>query len=96
MVGQEIQYAATYKGVRDIVTIINYSGQNDNGIFTKWLDHLLMYFQLNRMCGPDNELVRLSALYNSLDGVAEEWYRDLILHTPDGAGLSRRQCVVYS
>ena len=82
MVGQEIQYAATYKGVKDIVTIIKYSGQNDNRIFTKWLDHLLMYFQLNRMCGPDNELVRLSAMYNSLDGVAEEWYRDLILHTP--------------
>ena len=82
MVGQEIQYAATYKGVKDIVTIIKYSGQNDNGIFTRWLDHLLMYFQLNRMCGPDNELVRLSAMYNSLEGVAEEWYRDLILHAP--------------
>ena len=82
MVGQEIQYVATYRGVRDIVTIIKYSGQNDNGIFTKWLDHLLMYFQLNWMWGLDNELVRLSAMYNSLDGVAEEWYRDLILHTP--------------
>jgi len=82
MVGQEIQYAATYKGVKDIVTIIKYAGQNDNGIFTRWLDHLLMYFQLNRMCGPDNELVRLSAMYNSLEGVAEEWYRDLILHAP--------------
>ena len=81
MVGQEIQYAATFKGVKDIVTIIKYAGQNDNGIFTRWLDHLLMYFQLNRMCGPDNELVRLSAMYNSLEGVAEEWYRDLILHT---------------
>ena len=80
MVGQDIQYAATYKGVKDIVTIIKYAGQNDNGIFTRWLDHLLMYFQLNRMCGPDNELVRLSAMYNSLEGVAEEWYRDLILH----------------
>ena len=82
MVGQEIQYAATFKGVKDIVTIVKYAGQNDNGIFTRWLDHLLMYFQLNRMCGPDNELVRLSAMYNSLEGVAEEWYRDLILHTP--------------
>jgi hypothetical protein len=80
MVDQDIQYAATYKGVKDIVTIIEYAGQNDNGIFTRWLDHLLMYFQLNRMCGPDNELVRLSAMYNSLEGVAEEWYRDLILH----------------
>jgi hypothetical protein len=80
MVGHDIQYAATYKGVKDIVTIIKYAGQNDNGIFTRWLDHLLMYFQLNRMCGPDNELVRLSAMYNSLEGVAEEWYRDLILH----------------
>ena len=82
MVGQEIQYAATFKGVKDIVTIVKYAGQNDNGIFTRWLDHLLMYFQLNQMCGPDNELVRLSAMYNSLEGVAEEWYRDLILHTP--------------
>ena len=82
MVGQDIQYAATYKGVKDIVTIVRYSGQNDNGIFTRWLDHLLLYFQLNRMCGPDNELVRLSAMYNSLEGVAEEWYRDLILHAP--------------
>ena len=81
MVGHDIQYAATYKGVKDIVTIIKYAGQNDNGIFTRWLDHLLMYFQLNRMCGPDNELVRLSAMYNSLEGVAEEWYRDLILHS---------------
>jgi hypothetical protein len=80
MVGQDIQYAATYKGVKDIVTIIKYAGQNDNGIFTRWLNHLLMYFQLNRMCGPDNELVRLSTMYNSLEGVAEEWYRDLILH----------------
>ena len=34
------------------------------------------------MCGPDNELVRLSAMYNSLGGVVEEWYRDLVLHTP--------------
>ena len=42
----------------------------------------MLYFQLNRMCGPDNELVRLSAMYNSLEGVAEEWYHDLILHTP--------------
>ena len=82
MVGQDIQYAATYKGVKDIVTIVKYAGQNDNGIFTRWLDHLLLYFQLNRMCGPDNELVRLSAMYNSLEGVAEEWYRDLILHSP--------------
>ena len=82
MVGQDIQYAASFKGVKDIVTIIKYSGQNDNGVFTKWLDHLLMYFQLNRMCGPDNELVRLSAMYNSLEGVAEEWYRDLVLHAP--------------
>jgi len=82
MVGQEIQYAATYKGVKDIATIIKYAGQNDNGIFTKWLDHLLMYFQLNQMCGPDNELVRLLAMYNSLEGVVEEWYRDLILHAP--------------
>lgn len=82
MVGQDIQYAATYKGVKDIVTIVRYAGQNDNGIFTRWLDHLLLYFQLNRMCGPDNELVRLSAMYNSLEGVAEEWYRDLILHSP--------------
>ena len=81
MVGQDIQYAATYKGVKD-VTIVKYAGQNDNGIFTRWLDHLLLYFQLSRMCGPDNELVRLSAMYNSLEGVAEEWYRDLILHTP--------------
>ena len=81
MVSRDIQYAATYKGVKDVVTI-KYAGQNDNGIFTKWLDHLLMYFQLNRMCGPDNELVRLSAMYNSLEGVAEEWYRDIILHTP--------------
>ena len=82
MVGQDIQYAASFKGVKDSVTIIKYSGQNDNGVFTKWLDHLLMYFQLNRMCGPDNELVRLSAMYSSLEGVAEEWYRDLVLHTP--------------
>ena len=82
MVGQDIQYAATYKGVKDAAAIIKYAGQNDNGIFTRWLDHLLMYFQLNRMCGPDNELVRLSAMYSSLEGVAEEWYRDLILHTP--------------
>ena len=82
MVGQDIQYAATYKGVEDIVPIVKYSGQNDNGIFTRWLDHLLLYFRLNRMCGPDNELVRLSAMYNLLGGVAEEWYRDLILHTP--------------
>ena len=81
MVGQDIQYAAAYKGVKD-VTIVKYAGQNDNGIFTRWLDHLLLYFQLSRMCGPDNELVRLSAMYNSLEGVAEEWYRDLILHTP--------------
>ena len=81
MVGQDIQYAATYKGVKETVTI-KYAGQNDNGMFTRWLDHLLMYFQLNRMCGPDNELVRLSAMYNSLEGVAGEWYRDLILHTP--------------
>ena len=81
MVGQEIRYADTYKGVKDIVTI-KYAGQNDNGIFTRWLDHLLLYFQLNRMCGPDNELVRLSAMYNSLEGVAEEWYRDLVLHSP--------------
>ena len=82
MVGQEIQYAASYKGVKDIVTIVKYAGQNDNGIFMRWLDHLLLYFQLSRMCGPDNELVRLSAMYNSLEGVAEEWYRDLILHAP--------------
>ena len=82
MVGQEIRYAASYKGVRDVVTIIKYAGQNDSGIFMGWLDHLLMYFQLNRMCGPDNELVRLSAMYNSLEGVAEEWYCDLILHMP--------------
>ena len=82
MVGQDIQYASTYKGVKDIVTIVKYAGQNDNGIFTRWLDHLLLYFQLNRMCGPDNELVRLSAMYNSLEGVAEEWYRDLVLHSP--------------
>jgi len=82
MVGQEIQYAATYKGVKDIATIVKYGGQNDNGIFTRWLDHLLLYFQLNRMCGPENELVRLSAMYNSLEGVAEEWYRDLVLHSP--------------
>ena len=82
MVGQDIQYAPSYKGVKDMVTIAKYSGQNDNGVFTRWLDHLLMYFQLNRMCGPDNELVRLSAMYNSLEGVAQEWYRDLILHTP--------------
>jgi len=81
MVGQDIQYAPTYKGVKDIVTIVKYAGQNDNGVFTRWLDHLLLYFQLNRMCGPDNELVRLSAMYNSLEGVAEEWYRDLILHS---------------
>ena len=81
MVGQDIQYAATYKGVKDIVTIVKFAGQNDNGIFTRWLDHLLLYFQLNRMCGPDNELVRLSAMYNSLEGVAEEWYCDLILHS---------------
>ena len=81
MVGQDIQYAATYKGVKDTVTV-KYAGQNDNGIFTRWLDHLLMNFQLNRMCGPDNELVRLSAMYRTLEGVAEEWYRDLILHTP--------------
>ena len=81
MVGQEIQYAATYKGVKDIVTIIKYSGQNDNGIFMRWLVHLLLYFQLNRMCGPDNELVQLSAMYNSLEGVVEEWYRDLVLHS---------------
>ena len=79
MVGNDIQYAASYKGVKDMVTIIKYAGQNDNGMFTRWLDHLLMYFQLNRMCGPDNELVRLSAMYNSLEGVAEEWYCDLIL-----------------
>ena len=82
MVGREIQYAATYKGVKDIVTIVKYVGQNDNRVFTRWLDHLLLYFQLNRMCGPDNELVRLSVMYNSLEGVAEEWYRDLILHVP--------------
>ena len=81
MVGQDIQYAAAYKGVKD-VTIVKYAGQNDNGIFTRWLDHLLLYFQLSQMCGPDNELVRLSAMYNSLEGVAEEWYRDLVLHTP--------------
>ena len=54
--GQDIQYAVTYKGVKDIVTVIKYSGQNDSGMFTMWLDHLLMYFQLNRMCGPDNEV----------------------------------------
>lgn len=82
MVGQEIQYAATYKGVKDIAAIIKYAGQNDNGIFTRWLDHLLIYFQLNRMCGPDNELVRLLVVYSSLEGVAEEWYRDTILHEP--------------
>ena len=82
MVGQDIQYAPTYKGVKDIVTIVKYAGQNDNGIFMRWLDHLLLYFQLNCMCGPDNELVRLSVMYNSLEGVAEEWYRDLILHSP--------------
>ena len=81
MVGQDIQYAATYKGVKDIVMIVKFAGQNDNGIFTRWLDHLLLYFQLNRMCGLDNELVQLSAMYNSLEGVAEEWYRDLILHS---------------
>ena len=82
MVGWDIQYTAMYKGVKDIVTIIKYAGQNDNGIFTRWLDHLLLYFQLNRMCGPDNKLVRLPAMYNSLEGVAEEWYHDLILHAP--------------
>ena len=82
MVGREIQYVAMYKGVKDIITIVKYAGQNDNEIFTRWLDHLLLYFQLNRMCGPDNELVQLSAMYNSLEGVAEEWYRDLILHAP--------------
>ena len=82
MVRQDIQYAVTYKGVKDIVTIVKYSSQNDNGIFTRWLDHLLLYFQLNQMCGPDNELVQLSAMYNSLEGVAEEWYRDLVLHVP--------------
>ena len=81
MVGQQIQYAATYKGVKDIVTIIKYSGQNDNGIFMRWLDHLLLYFQRNRMCGPDNKLVWLSAMYDSLEGVAEEWYCHLILHS---------------
>ena len=41
MVGQDIQYAATYKGVKDIVTIVKFAGQNDNRIFTRWLDHLL-------------------------------------------------------
>ena len=81
MVGQDIQYATTYKGVKDIVTIVKFAGQNNNGIFTRWLDHLLLYFQLNWMCGLDNELVQLSAMYNSLEGVAEEWYHDLILHS---------------
>ena len=81
MVGQQIQYAATYKGVKDIVTIIKYSGQNNNGIFMRWLDHLLLYFQWNCMCGPDNKLVWLSAMYDLLEGVAEEWYHDLILHS---------------
>ena len=90
MVGQDIQYAPTYKGVKDIVSIIKYAGQNDNGIFTRWLDHLLMYFQLNRMCGPDNELVRLSAMYNSLDGVAEEWYCDIILHAPKRSWMFKK------
>ena len=57
MVGQDIQYTATYKGVKDIMTIVKFAGQNDNRIFTRWLDHLLLYFQLNWMCGLDNELV---------------------------------------
>ena len=78
MVGWEIQYMAMYKGVKDIVTIVKYVGQNDNRIFTRWLDHLLLYFQLNHMCGPNNELVQLLAMYNSLEGVAEEWYHNLI------------------
>jgi hypothetical protein len=92
MVSQEIRYADTFKGVKDIVTI-KYAGQNDNGIFTRWLDHLLLYFQLNRMCGPDNELVRLSAMYNSLEGVAEEF----LCSTPQGgAGRSKRQYAVFS
>ena len=96
IVGRDIQYAVTYNGVKDIVTIIKYSGQSDNGMFTRWLDHLLMYFQLNRMCGPENELARLSAMYNSLEGVAEEWYRDLILYAPNEIGRLRSRFAAYS
>ena len=39
-----------------------------------------MHLHLNHTCGPDNELVQLPVLYNSLEGVAEEWYLDFILH----------------
>ena len=75
---------------------IKYTGQNENGIFTRWLDHLLLYFQLNRMCGPDDELVRLSAMYNSLEG----WQRNGIVTScsiPRGrAGHSKRWYAAFS
>ena len=60
--------------------IVKRAGQDDNGILARWLDHLPMHLHLNRTCGPDNELVQLPVLYNSLEGVAEEWYLDFILH----------------
>ena len=56
--------------------IVKYPGWNGNRMLARWLDRLPMHPQLNRVCGPNNELVQLSVVYNSLEGVAGKWYQD--------------------
>ena len=81
-IDQETQYTVTYKGAKDIITIAKYAGQNDNEIFMRWLDHLLIYLQSNQMCGPNHELARLSVMHDSLERGVEEWYRGLVARAP--------------
>ena len=59
MVGHTRQYPSDFKGVK-APGPEPYGGKNDIEVFDNWLRNLLRFFQLNKMCGYEYDMLLLT------------------------------------
>jgi len=82
MVGRELTYATSYRGAKDSGSKIEkFSGGNNYEGFMEWLKSILLFFLNNRMCGPDNEMVRITSMVSFLEGKVRRWFSDHVTNS---------------
>ena len=82
MVGRELTYSANYRGAKDSGSSVKkFSGGNNYEEFMEWLEGILLHFLNNRMCGPDNEMVRITSMASFLEGRARCWFSDHVTNS---------------
>ena len=69
----DVDYPKDFRGTRDPGPD-PYEGSPDIDEFESWLVQLLEYFQMNKLCGPAADWLRIIKAGHHLGGQAQKWY----------------------